>query len=88
MSLQDVYYIISIIATVVFIGVMLFIGFIFWQIYLTVKSIERYLKKDVIERVENFVNDRKAEVASVFSMGVGTFLLNRAKNYIQKKIRG
>lgn len=80
MSLQELYYVISITATVVFIGVMLFIAVMVWQIYNVVKSLEDYVHKQVFEKVEGFVASKKAEIASLFGMGIGSFLLSRAKD--------
>jgi hypothetical protein len=62
MSIQDIYYLISIISTVIFIGVLIFIGFTIWKIYTSISNLEKYVKHDLIDKTASFVNSQKKEL--------------------------
>jgi Ca2+/H+ antiporter len=85
MSIQDIYYLISIISTVIFIGVLIFIGFTIWKIYTSISNLEKYVKHDLIDKTASFVNSQKGEIASLVGVGVGSFLLRRVKDMIFRR---
>lgn len=91
MTLQDIYYIVAITSTLVFIFIMLFIGFAIWQLYRTVAEFTDHTKKtlqefkeNTIDKANDFVNTPKSEIASMVGIGLGSFLLSRVKNIFKR----
>lgn len=91
MSLQDIYYTISIISTLVFIFIMLFIGYGIWQMYTTLHKLQenvsrelKELKKNTIDKAKEFVDTPKSEIASMLGIGLGSFLLSQVKKVFRR----
>lgn len=90
MSLQDIYYVVAITTNILFIVILVFIGFVIWQLYVSLKNFQERIVKEMedfkhstIDRAQEFISTPKAEIAGMVGMGVGTFLLSRLKKIIR-----
>lgn len=91
MTLQDTFYTVSILSNLLFIFILLFIGFAIWQMYLSIHKLQenvsrelKDLKQNTIDKAKEFVDTPKSEIASMVGIGLGSFLLSQVKKAFKR----
>jgi len=80
MSLQDIYYLLSIVTLLLWIAFLGFATFILYFIYKTVKSLPEEMKT----AMNGFVNSNKGQLLSIAATTILPFALGRFKSWFSR----
>lgn len=81
MNLQDTFYIVAIIYMIVGIIILLGIFFVLWNLLRKIQE----LKESTVDRVKDFIEDRKNDLIGRAGFGVAGFIFKKIKNIFRKE---
>lgn len=84
MTLQDVYYLLSIFATVMFIGILVFIGLVVWKIYSSIEALRTHITQALVDPAAGIVSSPQTKIASMIGVGLGSLIHSQLKKMFKK----